>query len=71
MYKAFIIFVTGIIVGGIIFSAGESYAVKKYVMSREPLADFSDASVPVLNRIIRDIWWSIDDIDARLVAGGH
>ena len=71
MYKAFLIFTLGLVAGAVIFSCGESYGAKKYVISRETLSNFSDESLPVLNKMLRDMWWCIDDIDARLVAGGH
>lgn len=61
--KFFIGLLIGIILTCLI---ADSHAVRVYIMSRESLVSFSDESLPVLNKILRDIWYSIDDLDGRV-----
>lgn len=63
--------ILGIIIGLLlaqIWYTSVAYAARQYIKSREMLADFSGDSIPILNQILRDLWWAIDDIDDRLTA---
>lgn len=57
----------GLVIGSLIYS-GSALAARQYVKSREYLTDFSDSSIPVLNQILRDLWWSVDNLDDRVAA---
>ncbi len=57
--------IIGIIIGSLVFGGFVVYAARQYTMSREYLTDFSKESVPILNNILRDIWYAVDDLDDR------
>lgn len=62
-------FITGLIIGlliGSLIGGGVVHAARLYTMSRSVIPDFEEDSVVLLNNILRDLWWAVDEIDDRI-----
>ena len=60
-------FLLGLILGILIVCLMmDSFAARQYTINRESIVSFEDESLPVLNNVLRSVWYAIDGLDDRV-----